>query len=247
MRQFGNFNRAMEAGTISKNGASLKSRMSRGNIIISIGFFLLMFFFFLTGCSKPIPIDVNSDNLEEHVSIGVNKHLDRAVKLNSIKQYQRVPIRTSTESFKEIAQKYAADGATLHPNLTYKIKYVGGTMSDSDKECEAMAYSVVMNGKLYGSGVVFSEAVSRAWAKTWAMGDNHKDTGVNWPVWIGFILLVLMSPFLIRLLGGSLRPKQLQNRCSRCGNFCNPQWHRHRADDGSVFWHCTKCNNHWEE
>jgi len=33
MEQFGNFNRVMEAGTISKNGASLKSQMSRRNIV----------------------------------------------------------------------------------------------------------------------------------------------------------------------------------------------------------------------
>ncbi|MDR1200252.1 MAG: hypothetical protein LBL58_01295 [Tannerellaceae bacterium] len=159
----------------------------------------VVFNFSMTGCSKPVPIDVNSDNLEEYVSIGVNKHLDGAIKSNVITQYQREPVHTTTESFKAIAQKYVADGATLHPNLTYKIKYVGGTIVDSEQECEAMAYSVVKDGKLYGSGVVFSEAVSRAWAKMWAMGDNNKDTGVNWLVWIGFILLMLMSPLLFRL------------------------------------------------
>jgi hypothetical protein len=177
--------------------------MKNSGIILK-GLFLLgifaVFNSLMTGCSKPVPIDVNSDNLEEYVSIGVNKHLDRAVKINAITQYQRKPIRTTTESFKVIAQKYAANGATLHPNLTYRIKYVGGVIIDSEQECEAMAYSVVKNGKLYGSGVVFSEALSRAWAKTWIMGDNHKDTGINWPVWIGFILLVLMSPLLFRLL-----------------------------------------------
>ena len=196
MEQYRYLDSAMVAENHFKNGANLRIRMSRRNIIISIEGILLMFFFLLTSCSQPTPIDVSSDNLEDNVSIEVNKHLDRAVKLNAIAQYQREPVQTSIESFKSVAQKYAADGATLHPNLTYKIKY---WKISGEKECDAIAYSVVKDGKLYGSGVVFSEAVDRAWASTWAMGDNIKDTGINWPVWIGFILLMLMTPFLIRL------------------------------------------------
>ena len=184
----------MEAENKFKHGAGLKSRRGK---LVNTGFFLLMFFLLLTGCSKPTPIDISNNNLEEYVSIEVNKHLDRAVKYTVIIQYQQEPIHTSIESFKVIVQEYVADGATLHPNLTYKINYLGGT---SGKECEAMAYSIVRNGKLYGSGVVVSEAISRAWAKTWVMGDYSKDTGVNWPVWIGFILLMIMSPSIIRFL-----------------------------------------------
>ena len=252
---------AMESRDHSKNAASPKSQTSRGNIIISTGFFLLMFFFLLAGCSKPTPIDVSDDNLEEYVSIGVSKHLNGAVILDAITQYQRAPICTSTESFEEIAQKNLADGATLHPNLTYKIKFVGGKIFKivKDKEYEAMAYSVVKNGKLYGSGVILLEAVEYAWIKTWVIGDdqyNHKGTSVNWPVVISIILLVLMGPSLIRLLGGFLRllfggflhliqPKN-KNRCPRCGNICPPHYRR-RTGDGGAFWHCLKCHKIWEE
>ena len=246
MKQHRSLSSTMETRDHLENGASLKSLMSRGYILVNIEFFLLMFFFLLTGCSNFTPIDVNSNNLEEHVLIEANKQLDRAVKFGVIKQYQQEPIQTSAESFKTIVQKYVDDGATLHPNLTYKIKYLGGTITDSEKECEAMAYSVVKDGKLCGCGVVCSEAISRAWSKTWTIGGVSKDTGVNWPVWIGFILLMLMSPFLIRLFGGTLRLKQPQNRCPRCGNICPPHY-RHRADDGGAFWHCLKCNKIWEE
>ena len=237
---------AMENRDHFKNGASMKNLMSRGSIIISIGFFLLIFFFLLTGCSKPTPIDVNSDNLEEYVSIGVNKHLDRAVKLNAITQYQRAPIRTSTESFKEIAQKYAADGATLHPNLTYKIKYLEGGVDGREKECEAMAYSVVKDGKLLGSGVVFSEVLATtAWEKIWAFGDNSiGGVVINWKSAIfGLIVILLVAWFGSRLVLGyasTLSPKRPQNECPRCGN------QRFTVNAGEFF-RCINCNNVWKK
>jgi len=205
-----NLSGAVEAETISKHGASSKSQMSRGNILkkmcVALSVLNVMFYGILfTGCSKPTPVDVNADNLDKHLSAMVNQYLDRALTMGVIRQYQQGTIQTSTESFKSIVQQHVAEGAMLHPNLTYNIKYLGGTIFDDEKQCEAMAYSFVKDGKLYGGGVVFSEAISRSWSSIWTIGYNSKDSGVNWPVWIGFILLMVLSPWLIRTIGRFFR------------------------------------------
>jgi uncharacterized BrkB/YihY/UPF0761 family membrane protein len=78
-----------------------------------------------------------------------------------------------------------------------------------------MAYSVVRDGKLHGSGVIFSEPVKQAWAKTWAIGDNHKDTGVNWPIYIGFVIVVFISWLFIwwlaRIFARQEKRKRIEN------------------------------------
>ena len=179
-------------------------------VVVFLGVFLV-FKPLMTKYSESTPIDVSGDSLEKYVSIEVNKHLDEFVSTGAIIQYQLEPIQTPIDSFRVIAQEYAADGAVLHSNLTYKIKYVGG-IDDSEKESEAMAYSVVKDGKLYGSGVVFSEAISRAWAKRWALGYHSKDTGVSWPIYIGFAFVVFISWLFVWWLARIFARQEKQER-----------------------------------
>ena len=160
----------------SKERDSLKAQVRKVKALIGVGFFLLMSFFLLAGCFQKAPININGDNLEKLVSINVNEYLDKAVSERMIKQYQHQSIQTPIDTFRVIAQEHLEDGATLHPNLTYKIKYWGSNVFSKDKECEAMAYSFVKDGKLYGSGVVISEVIIRGVSTIYVFGDNSKES-----------------------------------------------------------------------
>jgi ribosomal protein S27AE len=145
------------------------------------------------------------------------------------------------EEYVSIGVNKHLDGATLHPNLTYKIKYLEGGVDGREKECEAMAYSVVKDGKLLGSGVVFSEALATtAREKIWALGDNAI---INWKgVIFGLIVVLLVVWFGSRLVFGyasTLSQKRPQNECPRCGN------QRFTVNAGD-FLRCINCNNVWK-
>ena len=62
MLQFRNLDRVMETVTISKNGASSKSRMSRRNFLGKACFALLLASFVLAGCNKENDNNSSSSN-----------------------------------------------------------------------------------------------------------------------------------------------------------------------------------------
>jgi len=161
---------------------------------------LMAIIFVACSGNKSEPVPIGNADFQELVKSDATKNLDLSVKIGVIREYSWEPVHTSLESFQEIAQKYVKGDVTLHPELTCQIIYLGGTIVDSKQQCEGMVYSVVRDGILYGSGVVVSDAISRAWAKTWVIGYQSKDSGINWPIWIGFILVMLASPSIFRIL-----------------------------------------------
>jgi hypothetical protein len=106
-------------------------------------------------------------------------------------------VGTPLSVFEELAEKHTGDGAELYPGLTCRITYVGGVIADTELQCDAMAYYVVKDGMLTGTGAILSEPIKRAWAQTEVIGYKAKGSGVNWPVWIGFILVMLAVPIVL--------------------------------------------------
>jgi hypothetical protein len=82
-------------------------------VVVFLGVFLV-FKSLVTRNLEPTPIDVSGGDLEKYVSVKVNRHLDGAVESGIIEQFHQEPIHTPIDSFKVIAQKYAADGSTQH-------------------------------------------------------------------------------------------------------------------------------------
>jgi hypothetical protein len=123
----------------------------------------LLLIFVAGACSESKePVDMDGKDasmiVTEDIS-GMLTDLPSHLKGIIIESEQSV-IQTPEDYFQEIAKKHIADDATLYPQLTYRIKYrKTGFLKIEEVQCDAMAYSVIREGKLYGDGLVLSQSV----------------------------------------------------------------------------------------
>ena len=198
MEQFGNFNRVMEAGTISKNEASLKSQMSKGNTYSKTILLLLLILCFGSCGQKAINIDINGIDLEKTIAKEIDNMLTSFPNSKAIVSYKQVPIQTSEQVFQNLIKENVSKEVILYPNLTYKLNYRSSWTKE--KPCEAMAYYALKDGKLVGVGLIFSEKVDLTSVKLPAMGYEAKSTNYfNWMYKaMTIILTILFLPGILR-------------------------------------------------
>ncbi|MDR1594504.1 MAG: hypothetical protein LBS43_08500 [Prevotellaceae bacterium] len=156
---------------------------------IKILFLLLALFAGSCGKSNE-PVDINGKDITSIVAEDVTKLLTAFPWKGKIIEYELSAVQTPESLFLEIAGKQIAENVVLHPNLTYRIKYRKWNFKTD--QCDAMAYSIVREGKLYGDGVVLTQSVN------WTNIIGYRETfGVN-TFWI-LLLTLLFSIIVFRL------------------------------------------------
>jgi hypothetical protein len=120
--------------------------------------FLLIVLSAVSCGKKNEPVDINGKDVISIVTDDISKQLSE---LPTIIEYKLSAVQTSENDFMEIAKKQVAHDVVLHANLTYRIKYLRWSLiNKKEDQCDAMAYSVVRDGKLYGDGVIMSQTIS---------------------------------------------------------------------------------------
>jgi hypothetical protein len=132
------------------------------------------------------PADINGKDVTKIVAEDVTKLFSE-----SSRKYEISSVQTPENLFLEIAKRQVAEDVVLHPNLTYRITYRKWNFKTD--QCDAMAYSVVRDGKLYGDGVVLSQSIN--WMEV--IGYSEK-AGDNAMLVTGIAILLTM--ILVRLL-----------------------------------------------
>jgi len=155
MVQLSNLNSTMETRDHSKNGASLKSLMSRGNFFVKICFVLLMASFILSGCSKDDDKDKESSLLiGTWESVG---YYNNMVNGNYYPETTKDPIPDTSEkiTFKKNGEgEYEANGNKKE--FTWDYEYPGVSISIAasihnydnwnypDRECDITSTQLVI-------------------------------------------------------------------------------------------------------
>jgi hypothetical protein len=130
------------------------------------------------------PVDIDGKDITSIVAEDITKRLSECLRKGSIIEYELSAVQTPENLFWEIAKKQVAEDVVLHPNLTYRVKY--RTWIFKTDLCDAMAYSVVRDGKLYGDGVVLSQSVN------WTNITGYQETSGGNIVWILLLLLLFL-------------------------------------------------------
>jgi ribosomal protein L37E len=100
-------------------------------------------------------------------------------------------VETTEDSFRKIAKKHIPGNVTLYPQLTYRISYKkSGLLSMEDAQCDAMAYAIIQEGKLYGDGLVLSQTVG--WNSNTITEYSEKAQSLGLQIWIGLGIALLL-------------------------------------------------------
>jgi hypothetical protein len=147
------------------------------------------------------PVDINGKDVTEIVAEDVTKLFSE-----SSRKYEISSVQTPENLFLEIAKRQIGQDVVLHPNLTYRITYRKWNLKTD--QCDAMAYSVVRDGKLYGDGVVLSQSIIIGGVITNIIG--YQDT---FDVTLWLVILIIMVLFLKIMLKWTY--KVIQNLMSK--------------------------------
>ncbi|MDR1879450.1 MAG: hypothetical protein LBQ78_00770 [Tannerellaceae bacterium] len=145
------------------------------------------------GCNmKRESIDIAGKDIRPIIAEDISKQLSQWPLKNMIFDHKPSAIITPENVFLEILKEQVADDAVLHPDMTYLVTYGSGLIKAKKEECEAMAYSIVRDGKLYDDGLVLSVPFT---GKTNTTGYTKKArfdyTIITWIV-IGLLLVFVI-------------------------------------------------------
>jgi hypothetical protein len=169
---------------------------------------LLLLIVVMGACSKSKePVDVSGKDAGSIVQEDISAILtDLPSHLKDIIiENEATAVQTSEDYFRKIAKTYIAGDVILYPQLTYRIKYRKSEFLNlGEAQCDAMAYSVIRDGKLYGDGLVLSQTVG--WRNTSVIGYSEMlySLGVDTIIFIAVALLlyVLYKLFIAKFGNG---------------------------------------------